>query len=163
MAASGSRSRWCPNCNSIVLKTGLTRGRRHKMRAKRLIAAASVIVIAIGGLLFFNTKRTSAPTLVLIGYEDSPTNASATAKLELRNTTGRAVWLRYLSHSGQEFPLRPPLLERPTVRPRKAVNGMGTNIYSLSIGSFFMRGEKVPPGSTVDWSFRSVRESQRNR
>lgn len=120
------------------------------MRAKRLVPAAFVIVIAIGSWLLFNTAPTSPPTLVLNRYEASATNASAVAKLELRNTTGEAIWLYYC---GSEFPLAAPLLERPTAPPPKPANGMETNIYSLSVGSFFMRGEKVLPGSTVRLEF----------
>ncbi len=100
----------------------------------------------MGGMLLLNTPRTSSPTLILNEYEGSGTNAGAIAELELRNTTGKAIWLSY---SGSEFPLRPPLLERPTGPLPKPAHGMGTNVYSLRVGSFFMRGEKVLPGSSI--------------
>jgi hypothetical protein len=79
-------------------------------------------VLAIGGLLFSNTSPTSAPTLVLDGYEGSATNASAIAKLELRNTTGKAIWL---CCCGSEFPLGAPLLERPTSASTKPTEWYG--------------------------------------
>jgi hypothetical protein len=88
------------------------------------------------------------PTLVLNSYEVTGTNTNA--KLELRNTTWRPVWLYY---SGSEFPLQPPFLERPTVVPLKAANGFGTNIYSLRVGHFFMHGEKVLPGDSIRLEF----------
>jgi hypothetical protein len=116
------------------------------MRAKRLIPAAIVIVIVMGGLLLLNLRRSSTPVLVFIGYEGSATNAIAIANLELRNTTRKTIWLRY---SGTEYPLKPPLLELPKKPLTKLTNGLETNIYSIRVGSFFMHGEKVLPGNSV--------------
>jgi hypothetical protein len=107
------------------------------------IPTAIVIAIAVGGLLLFNSQRPSTPVLVFIGYEASPSNASAIAKLELRNTTRKTIWLRY---SGTEFPLRPPLLELPAKPTPKLTNGIALNIR---LGSFFTHGEKVLPGDSV--------------
>src|SRR5262249_13901387 len=98
---------------------------------------------AIGSLLFFSPAP-SPPKLVLTGYERFATNANEKAKLELRNTTGRVIWLIY---SGSGSPLKPPLMERPTVPPPLPTNG--SNVYELHLGSFFMQGEKVLPGNTV--------------
>ncbi len=106
-------------------------------------AIVVVIVIVVGGLLLLSSQRSSTPVLVFIGYEGSASNASAIAKLELRNTTRNTIWLRY---SGTEYPLRPPLLELSTKPTPKLTNGIALNIR---LGSFFMRGERVLPGDSV--------------
>jgi hypothetical protein len=109
------------------------------MRAKRLIPAALIILLAIGGLLlFFNTPSNSRPTLVFNGYQISATNTNAIAKLELRNTTGRTIWLRY---SGSVSPFSPPFLEQPTVVPP-------TNVARI-----FFQGKKVLPGDSLRLEF----------
>jgi hypothetical protein len=121
------------------------------VKAKRLIPAALIIIlVAIGGLLFFNTPPAALPTLVFKGYDSSATNGSVIANLELRNTTHRAIWLNY---SGSESPFGPEFLEKPTVVPPKLTNGTETNHYSLRAGSFFLFGKKVLPGDSVRLEF----------
>lgn len=116
------------------------------MKSKRLIPLVSILVIGVGSLLFFNTPPSSPPTLVFKGYERSATNDDVTAKLELRNTTDKVIWLKYYSGSG--YPLTPPFLVRPIVPPPKSTNDMGTKI-TFGFGSFITSGEKLLPGSTV--------------
>jgi hypothetical protein len=106
--------------------------------AKRLIPAAIIILVAIGGLLLFNTATTPPPTLVFKGYEISATNTNAMAKLELRNTTGRDIWLCYCV---SEFPSHLQFLERSTAGPPKLTNDFRAFPYSFA--------EKVLPGDTV--------------
>jgi len=116
------------------------------MRAKRLIPTALIFLIAIGGwLLFFNSAPPSRPTLVLKGYEISSTNIYAMAKLELRNTTGRDIWLCYWASEASEFPSHLQFLERSTVGPPKLTNDFKAFPYSFA--------EKVLPGDSVRLKF----------
>ena len=100
--------------------------------------------------MFWNARPNSYPVLAFKGYERSRTNAAQFARLELRNTTSRAIWLRY---SGAEFPLSPPFLERPIAVPPRATNAIETNVYSIRLGSFFMHGEKLLPGTSLPMDF----------
>jgi hypothetical protein len=123
------------------------------VKTKRLIPAAVIIIlVAIGGLLlFFNTATTPRPMLVFRGYEISATNTNAIAKLELRNTTGRDIWLCY---SGNEPPLRPPFLEKAAAVPPNLTNNIRTNVYSyMAMGSIFLVVGEVLPGDSVRLEF----------
>jgi len=116
--------------------------------AKRLMAAAFIVLIIIGGLLlFFNTAPSSRPTLVFKGYDSSATNGSVMANLELRNTTGRDIWLYYSGwrYASRRYRLRPEFLEKPTTVPRKLMDE--TNVNSLfpggSFGAFGYEGKSA--------------------
>jgi hypothetical protein len=118
--------------------------------AKQLILGALIVLIIIGGLLlFFNTASTSRPMLVFKGYEISATNTNAMAKLELRNTTGRDIWLCY---RGSRPPFGPQFLERSTASPSKPTNLIETSLR-VHLGFSFIEGKKVLPGDSVPLEF----------
>jgi hypothetical protein len=118
------------------------------VKAKRLIPPSLIVLLAVGGLLlFFNTPSTSPPTLVFKGYEISATNTNTIAKLELRNTTGRTIWLYY---SGSRPPFGPQFLERADSESSKPTNGIET---SLRFGNSFIEGKKVLQGDSVQLEF----------
>ena len=75
----------------------------------------------------------------------STTDTEQVANFELRNVCSRPVWLCF---EGREFPLGAPFLERPVVAPVGPNNGQWTDI-SVSVGSYFMHGEEVPPGRNL--------------
>jgi hypothetical protein len=113
------------------------------MKTRRVALLISVLAAAVGGGVFFGTRPTPAPVLVFDGYSGSVTNRKLFANFELRNTTGRTIWLLY---SGEEFPLSPPFLERPIAVQPQLTNGVGLN---FEIGHVFSTGEKVPPGGKM--------------
>jgi hypothetical protein len=82
--------------------------------------------------------------LVFKGYEGATSNTAQIAIFQLRNNSRRTIWLCY---TGTEYPLRAPFLEEP-ISVRKE-----TNVYRISLGSFFMHGEKVLPGKDLALEF----------
>jgi len=118
------------------------------MRAKRLIPAFIVLIIIGGLLLFFNTASPSRPILVLKGY-GSATNDSVVANIELRNTTGRDIWLCY---RGSRPPFGPQFLERSTASPSTPTNRIETSLR-VHLGFSFIEGKKVLPGDSVPLEF----------
>ena len=77
-------------------------------------------------------------------YERSGTNGAQFAKLNLRNTTGKPIWLL-----GEDYPPRRGFLKRPVTAQPLSTNNTGP-IYSIRLGSIFMSGEKVPPGKDLE-------------
>src|SRR5205807_484251 len=98
------------------------------------------------GFNLLNAPPDADPVLVFNGYGSASTNTAQLANFELRNTSSRAIWLPY---SGREFPLRAPFLERPMAAQPPANSARQTNVYSFSVGSFFMQGNKLPPGQKL--------------
>ena len=116
------------------------------MKTQRLIRLGVIILTVIIGWNLLNAHPHANPVLVFKGYGPAATNTAHLANFELRNTTSKSIWLCY---SGAEFPLRTPFLERPIVVRPKTDNPQHTNIYSLSVGSFFMHGDELPPGQKL--------------
>src|SRR6266404_3885388 len=116
------------------------------MKTQRLILLGGIALTAIVALRLTSAQQNADPVLVFKGYSLAPTNTTQVANFELRNTSGRAIWLYY---SGTEFPLRAPFLERPIAAQPPTNNARQTNVYSLSLGSFFMHGEELPPGQKL--------------
>jgi hypothetical protein len=87
---------------------------------------------------------TSQPALEFQGYSKSPTNEDRFATFLLRNTTRKTMWL---IKGGREFPLSPPFRERPDI------STWPTNIL-VSLGSYFMSGERLPPGKSLPIEFK---------
>ena len=110
-----------------------------------LLAGVGTGIIAVG-FCVLNARTDVQPSLVFKGYTTPTTNGTQLAKFELRNASRTALWLYY---SGSEFPLKINFLERPLIVLTNEDNTQETNVYSFSVGSFFMRGEKVLPGDSV--------------
>lgn len=118
------------------------------MKPKRLITLLSVIVIVIGGWLYFNSRSGSVPELVFKGYQTVATDGQSVAKFELRNTTRKTIWLCYLGRG----PLGPPFLRRSAAASQKPTSHWGTNII-VTAGSFFEGARNMRPGDRVELEF----------
>jgi hypothetical protein len=94
----------------------------------------------------------SRPVLDFEGYERSETSAGQVAKLKLRNTTSKPIWL-FLS--GENFS-RPEFLERPVAVQPPGRNDPRTNVHSIRLGSFSISGKRVLPGKSLEMEFPLV-------
>jgi hypothetical protein len=123
------------------------------MKSKRFVFLVGIILTVFLGLIFWNSRSSSHPVLIFEGYESSMTNGVQIAKLELRNATGKTIWL---SFGGSQWPLNPPFLERPLKPATNVINGFGTNYYVAWVGSYFMQVEKLPKGESMFLDFPLV-------
>jgi hypothetical protein len=120
------------------------------MRTRLLLLAGTGAIIVVAGFGTLNFRPDGEPLLIFKGYSARTTNGTQLATFELRNPSKRAIWLCY---SGTEFPLKAEFLERPMTVPTCEENTQQTNVYILSVGSFFMQGEKVLPGGSLMLEF----------
>jgi hypothetical protein len=120
------------------------------VKTQRLIASLFFVAACLSVFALFNSRPSPRPCLLVRAYEGSTSNAVQVAKLELHNTTSKDIWLYY---SGEEFPLRPPFIERRLSVLPTAANASETNVFSVRIGHFFMHGEKLVPGDSVVLDF----------
>src|SRR5277367_5141863 len=109
-----------------------------RVRQRPFIIVLSASLISIFLYLLCDRKTGASPIVEFKGYESHRTNRNVFAEFELRNVTARPIWLFF---GGTNFPLDPPIIQRPLVKLPEP-----TNVYSLTAGSFFMNGQKVPPG-----------------
>jgi len=114
-------------------------------RIRPPVALAIIIPIFLGGLLFGILRPSSPPVLMFRGYRGSPTNSTQIAKLELRNTTSKTIWLYF---SGEEFPLQGTFLEGQLEAVTKATNTTWTNI-TVRFTHEFCEGRRVLPGKSL--------------
>jgi hypothetical protein len=118
------------------------------MKKRRLLILASLFLVALAGILW-KTRTTPPPVLAFKWYGRSATSGNQTATFELRNTTRSSIWILY---SGGWLSGGPGFVKRPVVvAPPMAKNAAG--IYSLSAGSFFMRGKIIFPGDSLILEF----------
>lgn len=115
-------------------------------RPRFLFFVFGAIIVCIGFLASVGTQS-PRPVLEFVSYETPGTNAEQFAKLVLRNTTGKSIWLYsegpLASKSQPRF-----LRQRATPATRR-----GTNNITIIGGSYIVRAEEVLPGTDREMEF----------
>jgi hypothetical protein len=126
--------------------------RRQLNKKERIGILVSAPIVLVFLFVFCTKSKDASPVLELKGYEFRGTNAGLIAKLKLKNTTYRTLWL-FLS--GTDYPLRPVFDRHPLVVEHPLVTlPASNNVYSLNVVEpFFMSAQPVRPSETLDLEY----------